>query len=70
MSEWVSVKNRLPENETYVLASDKSDVYILKFYQSQDKRFKNPRYYFESSGEDEFFDLITHWMPLPKPPFD
>ena len=58
-SEWISVKDRLPETETTVLictergnifSSWASDVDVFWFY-----------------GEEED-DRVTHWQPLPLPP--
>ena len=53
MAEWISVKERLPEDDKYngtVLATDGSIVITAP-----------P----SSVTEDGF---ITHWMPLPQPP--
>jgi hypothetical protein len=65
MMDWIKCSDSLPENNEYVLCSDERDIYILKFMQEQDKRKKNPRYWFESPSGEDFFDEITHWMPLP-----
>ena len=62
MSEWISVKERLPENENeVVLATDVTYSYTA--------RYVNDNWHcvcecFEGSSPYN----ITHWMPLPKPP--
>ncbi len=58
--KWISVKDRLPENNVEVLTYGKSDIEI--------ENFLNSVFYFHDDGCD-FPDMtITHWMPLPKPP--
>jgi CCR4-NOT transcriptional regulation complex NOT5 subunit len=59
MSEWVSVKERLPEAEgSYLVYSEKSN-----------DPFKiSVSYYSQESWR--FFDYITHWMKLPTTPKD
>ena len=56
--EWISVKDRLPENEKIkCLINDKyKGVYIARFR--------------EKSWSDiyEYYKDVTHWMPLPEPP--
>jgi hypothetical protein len=68
-SKWISVKERLPEENELVLA------YGLdygkgpgKHYVVAERRF-DKFYYIDSNGiELERLDYITHWMPLPEPP--
>ena len=67
--EWISVKDKLPEDEAPVLA------YYGFFRENDDlgTRFigtltffvfdKNPHWQHESTGL-----FVTHWMPLPEPP--
>ncbi len=59
MSEWISVKDRLPEDNKRIL------VYVLDngtgcicFYHKP-KNLNNPRLVWHK---------ITHWMPLPETP--
>jgi hypothetical protein len=65
MSEWISVKDRLPEPETLVLSWDGKYIQIEYFGfffgfefgpATNDPVFTNKGY------------KITHWMPLPEPP--
>lgn len=62
MSEWISVKDRLPMLNEYVLVYAKRGVQggmqIDIEYLCGDMRW---------SG-DSVFSEITHWIPLPKPP--
>ena len=51
-SEWISIKERLPEEETLVLA------YINGLYGS----------YCDVVRWDRFCRHVTHWMPIPEPP--
>ncbi len=75
MSEWISVKERLPELEQKVLAT--SEPYDKEIYND------NTHVAFITSFLDIYTGLecnyftyydymewkeVTHWMPLPKPP--
>lgn len=76
--EWVSVKDRLPEDgqEVLVYAVGKADGFIGNSVTTISERFifrlfpwsdgveewRSPWEYFDSNYE------ITHWMPLPKQP--
>ncbi len=57
-SEWISVKDRLPKEEQYVL-------YYCSNYQKIDK---TQYYYKEFLGTSSAFNNVTHWQPLPAPP--
>ena len=69
MSDWISVKDRLPEDERNVLAYygyDHGDgnlgmrfMAVLTYFAFD----QQPRFQFESTGLK-----VTHWMPLPEPP--
>lgn len=57
--EWIEVKNKLPEHEEIVLVY----TYIgIDIYQLLDNQF----YHYEHGYVQN--DVVTHWMPLPKPP--
>ena len=63
--EWISVEDRLPDNHQRVtgIGFDYGDV--------KNKRHYVVCEYFDSiwlGDEDEEFEYITHWMPLPEPP--
>lgn len=60
MEEWISVKDRLPEEKRYVLV-----------WKADTEAFAFSMYYAEigvwvSPGEDVI--SVSHWMPLPSPP--
>ena len=68
--EWISVEDRLPEVDRYVLIKAPSGYTGLPYRYSEAKY--NPDYKgwtdvandrITDSGED-----VTHWMPLPEPP--
>jgi hypothetical protein len=71
MPQWVSVKDRLPEEDIAVLVygqvlNDPPDVIGVRRRYNGDQEWKHT---WES--EDGFIyreDDVTHWMPLPKPP--
>ena len=58
MSEWISVKERLPEEDVVVILTDHIDVGTGWF---NGKGWRTP-----FADIDEY--RITHWMPLPEPP--
>jgi len=56
--EWISVKDKLPDKAGYYLICEVNNIILslgAKFFSLRGK-------YFSSDY------LITHWMPLPKPP--
>ena len=68
VQEWVSVKDRLPEEGEYVLCVLKGFNYggkiqVCKFVPAD--KFKD-KPYFEHFRNG--FPSVTHWMPLPEPP--
>lgn len=74
--EWISVKDRLPENDDEVLIYIVKDIvqaYFLRGYwhgsimvtdNMNDGYVSDRRIVKEGSS----FDFVTHWMPLPEPP--
>lgn len=67
MSEWISIKDRLPEKDMlYVLVANvdgpMSDC-ICSMYSHKDKEFYNIYGALKLT-----VDPVTHWMPLPEPP--
>ena len=64
VQEWISVKDRLPEeNGRYLTANKRWDDKISVF----DLWFDSGFWYID--GKDDVFDFeVTHWMPMPNPP--
>ncbi len=58
--EWISVEDRLPNNEQRILVSDGDFIVIDEFIEEEDD------FYLESGLE--LVDEVSHWMPLPEPP--
>ena len=70
MSDWISVKDRLPPKDKYVLAAAPSGYIGIDWRYTEAKH--NPDYKgwvncandrITDSGED-----VAYWMPLPEPP--
>lgn len=61
MTEWISTKDRLPEEDGEVLAVLFGRVYMV-WHLAITKQFETP------SGMVWGIDDVTHWMPLPEPP--
>ena len=57
MSEWISVKDRLPEPLANVLVCYESGRVDIAWV------YRDPRFAYES-----LYGIATHWMPLPEPP--
>lgn len=75
MSEWISVKDRLPEEGTQVLTYDSGSKngafeyrldYIVLIWQEEGLTdVPNPIW---ACGLVDDYNKVTHWMPLPSPP--
>lgn len=63
MSEWISVKDRLPQLCERVLINELS-VGVISAYRETETEFRCDSMWSES------IERITHWMPLPEPPTD
>ena len=60
MSEWISVKDRLPEPLEDVLTIDNNGNIFISWLWL--KKFRDRCFASDTRGD------ITHWMPLPEPP--
>lgn len=56
--EWISIKDRLPETDDYVLTAW-SGIHIIAEYSAERWR---------DEGGNITTDEVTHWMPLPETP--
>lgn len=71
MSEWISVKDRLPENDRLVLVSTKyflipkRKTKILIGYNSFRSGWCVEELFIDG---DDINDHVTHWLELPQPP--
>lgn len=73
MSEWISVKDKLPkENGIYIVyVQDGTSVAGWIWY---DNIVVAAEYAFggwwwcENSNDFDITNIVTHWMPLPEPP--
>jgi len=81
MSEWISVKERLPDYDQLALLWQ-SEFQAQFVGRRRESGVMSPLYYWECTSD--FFEawkeiyhpklmneeVVTHWMPLPKPPED
>jgi hypothetical protein len=66
-TDWISVKDRLPEEDDYYLLANETNVFTdFVFEQEIFLRGKAAYYNIEKRSGHRF----THWMPLPEPPED
>lgn len=83
MGEWISVNERLPNNNQRVLATNNNEIELC-FYRGDNKRVNQYNDWYigwfagDSGGTfssepysyDKYISNVTHWMPLPEPPKD
>ena len=73
VQEWISVKDRLPDNKEYdwVLAQVVEDNGYMHIPRVMEYRQLKNDWFEETYGwlsEHNGVFTVTHWMPLPKPP--
>lgn len=61
--EWISVEDRLPEDEIPVLVFTAKGKYYVGYYYKAVTSPTFTGFYADSCRRD-----VTHWMPLPEPP--
>jgi hypothetical protein len=68
VSEWVSVKERLPvANQRVFVACDNDVVVVAEI--SHGIFVGSTRWIFEANHHSRHYEPeVTHWMPLPEPP--
>lgn len=69
MNEWISVKDRLPDEDGEVLIympnEDWEELIAIVPFSVEHKKFYS---YSDEVAIDQELKRITHWMPLPEPP--
>lgn len=76
MSEWISVKDRLPETDDDVLVYNPKDgIHLGEFDLDEVRGYyeSDGSYFITNSGWTTEYSWApymgpTHWMPLPEPP--
>lgn len=66
MSEWINIHNQIPKIGEEVLFFYDDQIHIGYIYNNESKPRKCEWYSYIS--KNSIIDLITWWMPLPKPP--
>ncbi len=62
MTEWISVKDRLPKSRFVVLAYEKPlNTINMSFYENNSESWID-------CDSGYYLNSVTHWMPLPEPP--
>ena len=59
MSEWISAKERLPDDREYVLVAERRGYVSEAFYCHGG---------FTLMYDEEEVAIVTHWMPMPELP--
>lgn len=74
VGEWISVKDRLPEEtQAFLVVLNNEDIDI-RVFNSKNEPFQSyssmlDKFLFlDDKGEWHTTDRVTHWMPLPQPP--
>ena len=74
MSEWISVKDKLPEAHGVYIVYVKDEnspygegIWYKNIVALAEYAFGEWTWY-ENGNEYDITDIVTHWMPLPDPP--
>jgi hypothetical protein len=79
MTEWMSVKNRLPETKAHVHGPEDKKSGLLLLYSEkhgiavgflEEYEGENIDWIICGLGDNLLDKDVTHWMPLPEPPND
>ena len=63
---WISVKDRLPDDEKRYLICGLHGRIDIAYYQPIGDKFSNHEPFWQ--GSNCRFTVVTHWQPLPEPP--
>ena len=64
VQEWISVKDRLPEDGEYVVCIAKRNPFSM--FMPMVARIKKNGWV--NPMTEQYISEVTHWMPMPKPP--
>ncbi len=63
MSEWISVKEKMPEKRQYV------DILVDGRWRRTDYEYEGDGIFYEDNHDITYsVGSVTHWMPLPEQP--
>lgn len=66
-SDWISVKDRLPDDKKqYLICTESREIYIA-YYQPIGDKFSDYEPFWQGDS-CRFTTCVTHWQPLPKRP--
>lgn len=69
MSEWISVKDRLPELNKNVLVYGGTENHPCKYNEMTESYFyKMSNCGIIKCAKEDMYWKVSHWMPLPEPP--
>lgn len=72
MSEWISVKDRLPEKSQEVIVFCRTpglnDFVNTVYYSAKFQEFNWCDFMGDPPKSEKGYRDVTHWMPLPEPP--
>ena len=68
MSEWISVKDRLPKNNRMVIGYTPVDGYMFVGFCTSGKGWAQWNIITAMRSTKIVKKKVTHWIPLPEPP--
>lgn len=70
VQEWISVKDRLPENDVMVIGYTHCDGFMFVGYYHEEPKYdwKVWRIVTAMRSTKVMKKKVTHWLPLPQPP--
>ena len=70
VQEWISVKDRLPENDVMVIGYTPCDGFMFVGYYHEEPKYdwKVWRIITAMRSTKVMKKKVTHWLPLPQPP--
>ena len=70
VQEWISVDERLPENDVMVIGYTPCDGFMFVGYYHEEPKYDGKVWRIETAMRSTKImkKRVTHWMPLPQPP--